>query len=434
MLNEKLQASPWPGVFSVSLTYDQIAAYLKNDSRDEARDYLQLNGQLDDPYAEPMLRAGTTACVARITLADRVPYVAASPNSPERIYPISPSPITTNTSPTPSPTIKPQSDPNIIDTSNYWPKRGKSYLYKGYNYGSYSGGRQNPITGRMQLDILPASLCGIQGDNYRFTKSNPFMYWTPCISGSCDKTSPNSEMVFAYENYKTLQSQNTLISTMTLPFDTVVQPMEGIKGEKTGKPFLKDDATTLSNLTYAAFTRAQYANMEKNYPIVLKLPESTPIENKIISRSIESAQKRVEGNNFDTRKHLVDYDDVINRHRMAMYTRRAEVLRLADLPESDEAEKTLNLNFSDITVLIAAFNEENNILTTVKSIIVQKYPKKINIIVISDGSTDRTVKRLNQYSDKIKIIDLPKNKGKAAALNHGLNLVDTELVITIDAD
>ena len=73
----------------------------------------------------------------------------------------------------------------------------------------------------------------------------------------------------------------------------------------------------------------------------LKLPESTPIENKIISRSIESAQKRVEGNNFDTRKHLVDYDDVINRHRMAMYTRRAEVLRLADLPESDEAEKTL---------------------------------------------------------------------------------------------
>jgi biofilm PGA synthesis N-glycosyltransferase PgaC len=96
--------------------------------------------------------------------------------------------------------------------------------------------------------------------------------------------------------------------------------------------------------------------------------------------------------------------------------------------------KTSNLNFPDITVLIAAFNEENNILTTVKSIIVQKYPKKINIIVISDGSTDRTVKRLNQYSDKIKIIDLPKNKGKAAALNHGLNLVDTELVITIDAD
>lgn len=73
----------------------------------------------------------------------------------------------------------------------------------------------------------------------------------------------------------------------------------------------------------------------------LKLPEDTPIENKIVSRSIESAQKRVEGNNFDTRKHLVDYDDVINRHRMAMYSRRAEVLRLADLTDQTEEEKKL---------------------------------------------------------------------------------------------
>ncbi len=47
----------------------------------------------------------------------------------------------------------------------------------------------------------------------------------------------------------------------------------------------------------------------------MNLPPDVPIENRLISRSIESAQKKVEGNNFDVRKHLVEYDDVINKHR-----------------------------------------------------------------------------------------------------------------------
>ncbi|WKZ25149.1 MAG: preprotein translocase subunit SecA [Patescibacteria group bacterium] len=68
----------------------------------------------------------------------------------------------------------------------------------------------------------------------------------------------------------------------------------------------------------------------KNMMKTLKLPEGTPIENKIISRSIENAQKRVEGNNFDTRKHLVEYDDVINKHRLAIYRRRLEVLNISE--------------------------------------------------------------------------------------------------------
>jgi preprotein translocase subunit SecA len=70
----------------------------------------------------------------------------------------------------------------------------------------------------------------------------------------------------------------------------------------------------------------------------LKLPEDMPIENKLISRSIESAQKKVEGNNFDIRKHLVEYDDVINKHREAIYNRRREILELADKKvESEES-------------------------------------------------------------------------------------------------
>ena len=58
----------------------------------------------------------------------------------------------------------------------------------------------------------------------------------------------------------------------------------------------------------------------------LNLPETQPIENKLISRTLESSQKRVEGYNFDLRKHLVEYDDVMNKHRETIYGRRKKIL------------------------------------------------------------------------------------------------------------
>ena len=58
----------------------------------------------------------------------------------------------------------------------------------------------------------------------------------------------------------------------------------------------------------------------------LQLPDDVPIENKMITRALETAQKRVEGHNFDIRKHLVEYDDVMNSHREVIYKRRREYL------------------------------------------------------------------------------------------------------------
>lgn len=58
----------------------------------------------------------------------------------------------------------------------------------------------------------------------------------------------------------------------------------------------------------------------------LKVDDETPIENRIISRSLEAAQKKVEGFNFDQRKNVVQYDDVMNRHRKAIYAMRREIL------------------------------------------------------------------------------------------------------------
>ncbi len=58
----------------------------------------------------------------------------------------------------------------------------------------------------------------------------------------------------------------------------------------------------------------------------LKIPDDMPIENKVVSRSIESAQKKVEGHNFDIRKHLVEYDNIINKHRDVIYKKRDDIL------------------------------------------------------------------------------------------------------------
>ncbi|MAE68616.1 preprotein translocase subunit SecA [bacterium] len=69
----------------------------------------------------------------------------------------------------------------------------------------------------------------------------------------------------------------------------------------------------------------------------LNVPDDVPLENKIVSRSIEGAQKRVEGKNFDIRKHTVQYDDVMNKHREIIYVRRQKILdRLAEI-EQEEA-------------------------------------------------------------------------------------------------
>ncbi|MDA3815286.1 MAG: preprotein translocase subunit SecA [Patescibacteria group bacterium] len=76
----------------------------------------------------------------------------------------------------------------------------------------------------------------------------------------------------------------------------------------------------------------------------LGLPDNQPIENKMISRSIESAQSKIEGFNFDIRKHVLEYDDVINKQREVIYKKRKDVLKKESVKNeidemiSDEAE------------------------------------------------------------------------------------------------
>ncbi|MBA3997214.1 MAG: preprotein translocase subunit SecA [Candidatus Accumulibacter sp.] len=66
----------------------------------------------------------------------------------------------------------------------------------------------------------------------------------------------------------------------------------------------------------------------------LKMPEGEPIEHPLVSRSLESAQRKVEARNFDIRKQLLEYDDVANDQRKVIYQQRNELLETEDISET----------------------------------------------------------------------------------------------------
>ena len=66
----------------------------------------------------------------------------------------------------------------------------------------------------------------------------------------------------------------------------------------------------------------------------LGVPDGEPIQNKFVTKAISNAQKRVEAYNFDIRKHLLEYDDVMNKQREIIYTQRKEILKGMDLRDS----------------------------------------------------------------------------------------------------
>ncbi len=93
--------------------------------------------------------------------------------------------------------------------------------------------------------------------------------------------------------------------------------------------------------------------------------------------------------------------------------------------------------FPPVTILIAAYNEENSIQDSLLSIARQDYPAPMRTIVIDDGSTDQTVVKILAMQEQLpglELIQLEKNAGKANALNTGLAKVETDIVITLDAD
>ena len=91
-------------------------------------------------------------------------------------------------------------------------------------------------------------------------------------------------------------------------------------------------------------------------------------------------------------------------------------------------------DFPPISMLIAAYNEEDSVTEMLRGLRHQSYPKPFEILVVDDGSTDRTIERLQKADlPNLRIIKAPHG-GKAAALNRGLKECKNDIVVTIDAD
>jgi preprotein translocase subunit SecA len=163
---------------------------------------------------------------------------------------------------------------------------------------------------------------------------------------------------------------------------------------------------------------------------MLNLPDETPIQNKMISNSIESAQKKVEGRNFDVRKHLVEYDDVMNKHREIIYSRRRKALFNDNIKNEiivlieKEAERTVRNHqiaegreydcakmIEDITVLVpdakaqlsleqlSDLNDEEALIEHLKLYLFDAYQKK------EDKLTDGEILRRLEKAVSLSIID-----------------------------
>ncbi len=137
----------------------------------------------------------------------------------------------------------------------------------------------------------------------------------------------------------------------------------------------------------------------KNIMHTLHVPEDMPIENNLISKSIESAQKRVEGNNFDIRKHLVEYDDVLNKQRNVIYKKRQEILKLYEAKEEkgtkDLILEMISKEFEQIISFHLAGDDKKEIIE--------------NINTILSLSNNEKVKLENSLVDELKANDYLNN-------------------------
>ena len=127
------------------------------------------------------------------------------------------------------------------------------------------------------------------------------------------------------------------------------------------------------------------------------MPEDVPLEHPLVTRSIENAQVKVEGFNFDTRKHLVEYDDVLNKQREIIYGRRRKVLESSgeenNTLKDSVREKIHAATASSIELAIANQSLSSNSLN-------EEISDSFNTIIpFDDQSKNQLTKQLEQQHD-----------------------------------
>ncbi|PIU10721.1 preprotein translocase subunit SecA [Candidatus Kuenenbacteria bacterium CG08_land_8_20_14_0_20_37_23] len=154
----------------------------------------------------------------------------------------------------------------------------------------------------------------------------------------------------------------------------------------------------------------------------LGLGENQAIEHPMISKSLESAQKKVEGHNFDIRKHLVEYDDIINKHREVVYKRRDRILEIYERLKNSEFQIGLAIRHG------VQSDGWTNPEQTLKNIIFEMLETEIEQVVMfhtsSDDETAWNIDEIYEVVDtifpvsldvRLKMDDIKKTAGDKVA-------------------
>ncbi|HEY5600879.1 MAG TPA: preprotein translocase subunit SecA [Patescibacteria group bacterium] len=132
---------------------------------------------------------------------------------------------------------------------------------------------------------------------------------------------------------------------------------------------------------------------------MLRLPEDTPIEHGMVSKAIENAQSKIEGHNFDSRKHLVEYDDVANRQREIVYNLRKEVIFEEDFEKL--TNKILEKVEDEISAMVIANSAEGFSKTELEKVA----SEFLTIVPFDEGSQKEIFKEIDKLKEQEKIIN-----------------------------
>ncbi len=154
----------------------------------------------------------------------------------------------------------------------------------------------------------------------------------------------------------------------------------------------------------------------------LGLDEEIAIENKMISNSIEAAQKKVEGHNFDIRKHLVEYDDIINKHRHVIYNSRQKFLKTEETSNlvleyiNKEIEEVIS--FHTLAQKNIGDFDGKEIIETIKSIFILEKEEEKEIIELLNR-----LDQSNSHEARTKLIEYVQKiaQKKYFKLNENIN-------------
>jgi preprotein translocase subunit SecA len=132
------------------------------------------------------------------------------------------------------------------------------------------------------------------------------------------------------------------------------------------------------------------------------MPENVPLQHPLVSRAIEQAQIKVEGYNFDIRKHLVDYDDVLNKQREIIYARRRKTLETSEKSE-DLKQEILEKVASSISALVS-LNAENYTNGSPVEKMVQEFATTIPFDETSQKQIAMQLEQISSFEEKIKFL------------------------------